>query len=347
MPVKPLPNYETIPLRNENTIIAVAQTSYHTIDPSNPKKGIKYNLDSMIRFIDQIQRHKRDLIVFHEFPLQGQKFDWTRDEQIKVAVEVPGEETEIIGQKAKQYGCYIAFGVRARLKDWPGHFIYMGLLVGPDGGIVQQRWKLRNMAGIGFPTTVYDVLDRYVEMYGLDAIFPVARTDIGNIAFLPEIYEPEIARAFAIKGAEILIRYMTFGAGHWGTSPFVYKSALGDLMRIDLQACCIQNNVYGVFVNNAIVSEEVFEDFGSGRTAVYDMDGRLMAEAALHHETYIEAVVPMTYYRKNHSIPRIPKELYTHVLDDYESKYPPNTFLKSLPKSPQDSINHYSKYARW
>ena len=31
-------------------------------------------------------------------------------------------------------------------------------------------------------STVYDVLDRYVEMYGWDAVLPVVRTDIGNIS---------------------------------------------------------------------------------------------------------------------------------------------------------------------
>ncbi len=348
MPVNPLPNYEVVPLRSDEVKVAVAQTTYRSVNPKNAKAEIKTNLYHMLRFIDFIQaRRRRDLVCFHEFPLQGSDIRWTREEQLKVAIDVPGEETEIIGARAKQYNCYIEFGARARLKDWPGHFIYMGFIIGPDGQIVMQRWKSRNMAGIGFGTTVFDVLDRYVEMYGWDAVFPVARTDIGNLAIMPEIWEPEMARAFAIKGTELIIRYMTYGAGHWGTAPLAYKGSLGDTMRIDFQAGCMQNSIYGVFINNAIVEADVFKDYGAGKSAVYDMDGRPMTEALTPHETMIEAVIPMASYRRGHSIPRIPKELYAPVLDAYVSKFPPNLFAGPMPDNNADSVKFYNDAAQW
>ena len=129
MPVQPLPNYKTVPLRSDSIMVAVAQTTYRSIDANNAKQEIRKNLNHMLEFIDYIQmRRQRDLIVFHEFPLQGSDIRWTRDEQMAVAIEVPGEETELIGQKAKQYNCYIEFGSRALLKDWPGHFMDMELV---------------------------------------------------------------------------------------------------------------------------------------------------------------------------------------------------------------------------
>ena len=43
MPIKPLPNYEVVPLRSDNTVVAVAQTTYRSINASNARVG--YLLD--------------------------------------------------------------------------------------------------------------------------------------------------------------------------------------------------------------------------------------------------------------------------------------------------------------
>ena len=54
------------------------------------------------------------------------------------------------------------------------------------GEIVDRHWKARNLKGFFggrkelFTTTIYDVLDRYVEMYGPDAVLPVTRTPPGS-----------------------------------------------------------------------------------------------------------------------------------------------------------------------
>jgi hypothetical protein len=85
---------------------------------------------------------------------------------------LPGPEVAAIGERAKRfYGCYISFGCYARRKAWPDHVINMSVIVGPDGNIVSKQWKARNISGLFgdgalIGTTIYDVLDRYVEMYG-------------------------------------------------------------------------------------------------------------------------------------------------------------------------------------
>lgn len=348
MPEKPLPNYEVVPLRSDDVVVTVVQSKQMTLNIDNYQQGIKNNLNIMLDLIDftQSRRHK-DLLVFHEFPLTGSSILWNREQQMRVAVDVPGEETEVIGQRAKKYNCYIEFGAKGRLPDWPGHFFYLGVIVGPSGEIVHTRWKLRNMPGLGFGTTVYDILDAYVERYGWDAVFPVARTDIGNIAILPEIYDPEAARAFAMKGAEMLIRYMTLGAGHWGTRPVSFRGGLGDTMRIDFAASCIQNSVYGFFVNNSMNTDDLIQDHGVGRSSIYDYDGRLMAEAISPFQTLVEATIPIAAYRRGHTTPVVLKELYDKAYGKYVSKYPSNLFLKKLPNTNQESAQQYIQNARW
>ena len=168
--------------------------------------------------------------------------------------------------KAKQYGCYIQFGAYAVDKDWPGHVLSITSIIGPDGKLVARDWKARNIVGV-FPdfelvtTTVYNVLDRYVEMYGTDAVVPVHQTDIGNLATSSTQLEPELFRVMALKGAEILLR-----------------TASGGYTPEDIQMVSAYNRVYSVIVNNAVSPDNpgFLDDSGGGAggTAIYGPRGR-------------------------------------------------------------------------
>jgi hypothetical protein len=98
--------------------------------------------------------------------------------------------------------------------NWPGHRLHLMVMCKPDGSVVSHS-KQRNVRGM-FPgaeqytSVIYDVYDRYVEMYGLDAVIPIERTDIGNIAMSAVPIEPELFfRCMAFKGAEIICRVAT------------------------------------------------------------------------------------------------------------------------------------------
>jgi predicted amidohydrolase len=348
------PRYEMVPLRRDEINVVVVQSVINKLDPVNPQKKIKENLDRLLQMVDMAAwvdmgyRRPKDLICFHEFPLQGFSEVATREEQLRLAIDVPGPETEAIGKKAKQYKCYIHFGCYGKIKEWPNHFMNLGVIVGPSGDIIYRKWKLRNLSGFGFSTTVFDVLDQYVEMYGWDAVFPVARTDIGNLAVMPCVREPEIGRAFALKGAEILIRYMTAGNGYCEQNPFSLRGGkLLDTFRVDLQAISIANHIYSVFVNNSLSPEVTFADLGAGGSAIYDAQGVPLMEAATAEETAVMATLPLAAYRKWHEIPRLPKELFTDIAKRYVSKFPPNCFAKHLPNSLQDAGEQYAKMAKW
>lgn len=350
MTEKALPNYELIPLRSEEITIAVIQSRLRNVDVPNATQGNRENIEHMARLVGRAQAlGRKDLIVFHESPIGGFNLRWSKDDFLKVAIDLPGEETELIGETAKRYNCYIEFGCYAKLENWPGHFVNMGVIVGPSGDVVYQHWKTRNLSGFAdLGTTIYDVLDEYVKRYGWEAIFPVARTDIGNIAIMPEVLEPEMAHVYAMRGVEILIRYMTLGAGYWSTNPIGFHGGGGHTFRIDLQAMCLAGGMYGVFVNNAISPEgdETF-DIGAGNSAIFSDDGRIIAEASSPFETVLDATIPMALYRNRHSIPRFPKELYTHAYDDYVPKYPTNTYRESQPQSIKELSTHYKRIARW
>lgn len=51
------------------------------------------------------------------------------------------------------------------------------------------------------------IFERFVEVFGEDAIFPVVDTPIGRLGVMVcgFIQNPEVARALALKGVEVLI----------------------------------------------------------------------------------------------------------------------------------------------
>lgn len=355
---KPLPNYEVVPLRSDEITVAAVQMRLKNIDAKNPKPGIKNNMDHMLWLIDAAQHTPQaltggrvDLLAFPEFALQGFDIKWTRQDWLKVAIELPGEETELFGNKAKEYNCYIEIQAFTKEKDWPGHYFNCSFIVGPSGEVIHRHWK-NSDPRIEGATSVHNVLDEYLERYGWDAVWPVAKTDIGNIATFVchEGLPPEPARAFAIKGAEILVRSIAGAAAH-----YVVRER-GDA-RIGMQAHCMFNDVYGVFANNALApvlspSERKFApyrltDQGCGSSMIIDNVGKILERAGSPAETVVLATIPIASYRKDHSIPVIKKEVYEGIWTNYVSKWPPNMYKDYLPKDTADYLDYANKKARW
>ncbi|MEW6141987.1 MAG: nitrilase-related carbon-nitrogen hydrolase [Chloroflexota bacterium] len=343
----PLPNYEVVPLRSEHIVVSAIQMRVDTIDCKNPKPEINKRINHISLLIDLAQeRIPVDLICLPEFSLQGSSIrHWSREDFLRLAIELPGEETERLGEKAKEYNCYIEVAAYTKNKDWPNHFFNCSFIIGPNGNVIHHHWKAHmDPGGLEYATTVHDVLDQFVERYGWDAVWPVARTDIGNIAtfICSEGFQQETARCFAFKGAEILIR--SIAGGTTSGMPRVGNP------RITMQAYCMANDVYGIYNNNAADSSTTIhrvEFHGSGHTAIFDNVGRIMQEADSNQECVVTDTIPIGSYRKRHSIPAIRKEIYVRAYADYVGKYPPNLYSEYLPKDHIDGVNYARRKARW
>ncbi len=338
-------SYPTVPLRKPVTAIAVVQTRVRGVDGANPAAGIRENLDYTLSCIDKAQGYggRSDLLCFHEFPLQGYQPDWKRAEYLRVAIDVPGPEVEAIAAKAKAYNCYIAFGCLARDPDWKDHVMNWQVLVGPEGRVVDVHWKQRNVRGM-FPgsenitTTIYDVLDRYVEMYGWDRVIPVARTDIGNIAMSSVQFEQELFRCMAMKGAEIICRVATGGC-EWE----------------DMRLTSYHNDVYTTLVNNSVSTgssnPHFFEENAPrnnwiGRSAIFGPRGEVLTEAGVF-ETKRRAAINMEAYRKKHRIPDLHISIYRHIFNQYRERYDHSAYLDALPQDKVEGARMLKHAARW
>lgn len=330
--------YETVPLTKNSVNLSVIQSRVRAVDAKNPKPGIKANLTHMIKLIDKafFYGSRPDILFFHEFPITGWS-PWNRKEILNFAIEIPGEETELIAKKAKEYDCYIVFGSYARDKNWKNHILSITTIIDNTGKIIAKHWKARNIKGVFpnfelFTTTIYDVLDRYVEMYGIDEVIPVTRTPYGNIATSSVQREPELFRAFAMKGSEIMLR-----------------TASGGFTPLDVWSTAFYDGMYTALCNNAYSPENpgFFDDAGSGGSVIYAPGGRALAEAKTKFETKVSARIPIADYRKRNRQPTVHMELYQQIFEKYKSPYEPNLFTNYQPTSLQDSKRYLNDKTRW
>ncbi|MEM9529536.1 MAG: nitrilase-related carbon-nitrogen hydrolase [Pseudomonadota bacterium] len=332
-------SYATVPLAKDTVTLSVAQTRVRAVDGRNPRAGLKANLEHLLKSVDKVFhfRAPSDIVQFHEFPITGWD-TWTRKEALRLAIEVPGEETEKIGAKAREYGCWIVFGSYVVDPDWPRHLLSVTTIIGPDGAVVDKHWKPRNIKGVFpnvelFTTTIYDVLDAYVEMYGPDAVIPVTRTPVGNLATTPVQREPELFRAYAMKGAELLLR-----------------TATGGFSDIDAFASAYYNGIYATMCNNAVSpgNPNFFDDADArmGGSLIIGPRGEELARAR-EAETAISARIPLAAFRARHRQPVVHKALYDDVLAGYRNPYGPNLFSDYLPTDLQDAKRYLKDKSRW
>lgn len=336
--VNPDGTYEVVPLAKPVITLGVVQSRVMPVDMNNLAKTRQANLDHMLDLIDSstMAFGKPDLLFFHEFPITGWD-NWNRDEVLRLSIEVPGPETEAIAKKAREHGMYIVFGSYVREPEWRGHALSITTFIGPDGAIIDKHWKARNIKGMFggeselFTTTIYDVLDRYIEMYGPDAVLPVTRTPIGNFMTSSIQREPEYFRAGAMKGAEIMLR-----------------TATGGFTPIDIQATSVYNSVYTAICNNAVsTGSPFFEDTNAGGSAIYGPDGTKIAEATSHHETMVTARIPIADFRSRHRQPVLHKELYLGEYQQYVPPYGTNLFQDYQATDLKDAARFLRGKSRW
>jgi len=329
------PDYDRVPLRKDNVSYMIIQSRDDAIDYKNPSQGHRESLDHMLSLLDRTFSSftgAPDLISFHEMPLHGFG-EWTRKEMLRVAIEVPGRETDALCIKAKELNSYISFGAYVKDKDWPDHVIMMGILIDPNGEVVAKHWKARGtLGGIGlYTSTVYENLDRYVEMYGIDEVIPVARTDIGNICLTGIQFDPMLFMAMSMKGAEIFCRYAT------GSVPKEEAMTMSRCFR-----------VYTGYANSSrhVDHRHYVGGVGTGGSVIVDPSGKIMAEGG-EGEGAVRATLPMAKFRSTHRIPSPHMALYEPILEQFHPRFSPNWFTKYLPSSWADTRQYFKDKSNW
>ena len=183
------------------------------------------------------------------------------------ALEVGGPEYEVMGGMAQRLGMFIAGNAYEVDRHFPGLYFQTSFIIDPSGDVVLRYRRLNSM----FAPTPHDVWSKYLDIYGIDGVFPVARTDIGNLAAIAseEILYPEIARAMALRGAEIFVH----SSSEIG-SPIETPKAIAKRARAqENMAYVVSANTAGIELSSLPVAS------GDGNSMVVDYKGRVLAES--------------------------------------------------------------------
>lgn len=180
---------------------------------------------------------------------------------------IDGAEYDALGRIASDQGLFLAGNAYEVDDHFPGLYFQASFVVAPSGQVVLRYRRLLSM----FAPSPHDIWSRYLDIYGIDGVFPVARTEIGNLAAIAseEILYPEIARAHALRGAEIFVH-----------SSSEIGSPLATHKDVAKQARAIENMAYVVSANTAGISGTAMPlASADGNSAVIDWRGRKLAQS--------------------------------------------------------------------
>ena len=325
--------YETIPLEKDVVRLAVVQSDAARIKEGDvPTDVIGQNLEHMMEMGTSACEgdEKPDIILYHEFPLTGY-ISGERDEKLTQTIGVPGRETERLAELATSCDAYVVFGAYAHHPDWPKHILSLTTVINRQGEVVDSIWKPRNIKRFYkefeiTTTTVEGVQDAFRKEYGLAAELPVLKTEFGNLAFSTVQLDPLIFAAYAMQGAEIMLRTATY------------------FFEEDVVATSMYNNFYSAMSN--IPGKAPY----GGNSIVVDPNGKIMGQLSHTEEGVLQIDIPIAEFREERRLPQYSVALTKSVFDQYQEEIPANHLdmpAEELPKDGRVMKELLDSVSRW
>lgn len=293
--------------------VACLQTRSRAVsfDPEQRDLDVRANLDRMFELIDYITAFGNSavkLIVTPEYAINARWQKLSVDEWISLCTTIPGPYTDLISAKAQQRKIWIAANMMEVHPEFPGRFFNTSFLVGPTGEILIKHWKNNNNAWVFPYTTPSDIYSDFVAKYGRENLFPVARTEIGNIGLLTcgELGFPENARCTMMNGAEILL--------HLTSEPT--NLSHGDVRNWESlrTARAYENKCYLAMANIGIYEGATRGTHGShGDSAVHNFDGTVLNKVVGPGETTIKGPIDLENLRRVRAKPFHPVTLRSEM----------------------------------
>ena len=257
----------------------------------------------------------------------------------KAALEPAGPEYEALAAVASRHDVYLGGNAYEADPHFPGLYFQASFCVAPSGDVILRYRRLISM----FAPTPHDVWDRYLDLYGLDGVFPVADTPIGRLAAIAseEILYPEVARALALRGAEVFLH----SSSEIGSPSLTPKD-------VAKRARAQENLCYVVSGNTAgIAGVDMPFASADGRSKVVDYLGDVRAEAMQGESANACAEIDLGALRRYRRRPgmgnmlsRQRLELFAHTYAG--SVYPANTMLDASGRVTVPERRHFIETQR-
>ncbi|MCY4157814.1 MAG: nitrilase [Gammaproteobacteria bacterium] len=258
-------------------------------------------------FSTQYSGEAPKLIVLPEYFLtgfpMGSSVDQWRD---LAALEQNGPEYAELCGMAQRNGVYLAGNCYEIDPAFAELFFQTCFIIDPSGNVIL---RYRRMISMNAPTP-FDVWEAYLDRYGEDGVFPVADTPIGRLAAIAseEILYPEIARAHAVRGAEIFVHPTSEAGSNRATGK--------ELAR---RARAVENIAYVVSANSAWLDNIPIPSHScTGMSKIVDFEGHILAEAAPGGESMVaHASIDLAGLRARrgmagmtHTLARVPMQAF-------------------------------------
>ncbi|MBN8825374.1 MULTISPECIES: nitrilase-related carbon-nitrogen hydrolase [unclassified Spirosoma] len=262
------------------------------------------------------------LVVVPEYFLTGPPEDETVEQWVdKAALEIDGRLYEAMSAMVQRQQVYFSGNVYEQDPFFPELYFQTSFIMGPNGDVLLRYRRLNTL----FTPTPHDVWELYLDAYGYDSLFPVAKTNIGNLACIAsdDILYPEVARCLTMQGAEVLIH-----------SSSELNSPLPTAKAIAKQARAIENMAYVVSANSAgLVGSSLPGNTIDGGSSIIDPKGLILAKAGSGESLVANADIDLAALREFRQRPsasnllaRQRTELYAGSYAKH-SAYPPGTLL--------------------
>lgn len=230
------------------------------------------------------------LVALPEFFLQGTVVSPRGKPEtfLRTAISIPGEETDQLGEEAKRHHVYVAGESLEVDQQWPDRVFNCGFLIDPRGRVILKYRKIQTLVPAESSVSPHDMLDEYAKKHGssLKTLFPVADTEIGRIGLLIA-YDglfPEVARALAFNGAEILIRPSAWFEG-WTSEPL-------DWWYVVNKARAIENLCYVIApARGGVEGASIPRQWDVGHSMIVDCEGRILVQTKEGGENVIGATL--------------------------------------------------------
>lgn len=293
------------------------QLAVDAVNPDTTRESARTRMQHTLRRVDEMLDGARRwvgpdlrLVVLPEYFMTG--FPWGEGLEAwrdKAAIDVDGPEYAALGAMAQRHRLFLAGNAYETDRHFPGLYFQASFVVAPSGDVVLRYRRLVSL----FAPTPYDVWDRYLEIYGLDGVFPVARTEIGQLAALAseEILYPEIARCHAMRGAEVFL--------HSSSEAYTVTTPQKKIAR---QARALENLAYLVSANTAGVrGVNVPVDSANGGSDLIDYLGNVLVAAGMGETITACARLDLAGLREFRRRPGMPNLLSRQAFGLFEASY--------------------------
>lgn len=266
-------------------------------------------------FISTFSGDALKLVVLPEyfltsFPMGESIAEW-RD---KACIAIDGPEYQRMGQIARERGVYLSGNVYELDPHFPDLYFQTSFIISDEGEVILRYRRLISM----FAPTPHDVLTEYIKAHGEESLFPVVETPLGRLACVAseEILYPEVSRALATRGAEVLLHSSSEVGSPRPTPKNIAKCARA-----------YENMCYVVSSNTSAIHDSLVpENSTQGHSQIVDFKGQVMTEAYTGESMVGNGLIDIERLREARAKPAMTNMLARQRLSLFRSTYAADHF---------------------